>query len=103
MKQTHNFPGSALFEKGRNWLSANNGRIEKAFRPCQNYACRQPRDFWNAWMRNDQGVRLQDHWYCSPECFESAAQSALFRLLPGAVDEPKRPHRIPIGLVLLSK
>jgi len=103
MNQIHNVPASAIFEKGRNWLASNSKRMEKAFRPCGNLACRQPRDFWNAWLRNDLAVRLQGHWFCSPECFELAALSTFSQLLPGTEAAPKRRHRIPIGLLLLSR
>jgi len=103
MNQTHTYHGSAILEKGRNWLSSNSSRIEKAFRSCENHACKQPRDFWNTWLRNGSGVRLQGHWYCSPDCFQHAALSAFSQLLPGPEAAPKRRHRIPIGLLLLSR
>ena len=103
MSQRQYIPGTAFLAKGRNWLSRGSGPIDKAFRTCENPACRQRRLFWPAWLRKDEGICLQGQWYCSPECFEHAAQSAFFRLLPGADESPKRHHRIPIGLLLLSR
>src|SRR5258708_6954140 len=103
MNHIHNGTVPVMLEKGRNWLASNSKRIERAFRACGNHACRQPRDFWNAWLGNDQGVGLQGHWYCSPECFERAALSTFATLLPGADAAPKHAHRIPIGLLLLSR
>jgi hypothetical protein len=103
MSQAHTFHGSTFLAKGRSWFSGSSSRIERALRKCENLACRQPRDLWNAWMRNDLGIRLEGHWYCSPDCFEHAAQSIFLRLLPGEENIPKRRHRIPIGLLLLSR
>jgi hypothetical protein len=103
MKHIQGFPGATLLAKGRTWLSGGGNRIEKALRRCQNSECKQRRDALSAWIRNDEGIRLHGQWYCGPECFEHAAQSVLFRLLPGTEDVPKRRHRIPIGLLLLSR
>jgi hypothetical protein len=103
MNQRSSVLGSALFAKGRNWLTGGNSFAGKAFRTCENSACRQRKIFWPAWLRNDEGILLQGQWYCSPECFEEAARSTLFRLLPAANEGVKRRHRIPIGLLLLSR
>lgn len=96
-------PGATFLAKRRNWLSGGSGLIDKAFRTCENPSCRQRRIFWPAWLRKEEGICLQGLWYCGPECFENAAQAALFRLLPAVEEGPKRNHRIPIGLLLLSR
>jgi hypothetical protein len=103
MSQRRSFPGTAVLARGLNWLSGGNNLIERSFRTCENTACRQRSIFWPTWLRREEGICLQGQWYCSPECFEGAAQSALFRLLPGMDEGPKRHHRIPIGLLLLSR
>jgi hypothetical protein len=103
MNQRESTPGNALFAKSRNWLSGRTSFVERAFRTCENAACGQRRVLWPAWLQKEEGIRLQGQWYCSPECFEDAAKSALFRLLPGAGEVPRRHHRIPIGLMLLSR
>lgn len=103
MSQRPSVLGSALFARGRNWLNGGSSPIEKAFRTCENNACRQRRLFWPAWLRKEEGIWLQGRWYCSAECFEDAAQAALLRLFPAGEDSAKRPHRIPIGLLLLSR
>jgi hypothetical protein len=77
--------------------------MEKAFRTCENSNCRQRCLYRPAWLRKSEGIGLQGQWYCTLECFEEAAQSALFRLLPAAGDPPRKHHRIPIGLLLLSR
>src|SRR4029077_1689402 len=103
MSQRQSIPGSVLLARGRNWLAGGSSPIEKAFRTCEDPACRQRRIFLPGWLRNDEGICLQGQWYCSPECFERAAQSAFFRMLPEVDESPKRHHRIPIGLLLLSR
>ncbi len=103
MSQRPSISRTTFLERGRNWLSGSGSPIEKAFRTCENPACRQRRLYWPAWLRKEEGICLQGQWYCSPECFEKAAQSALFRLLPAADEGPKRHHRMPIGLLLLSR
>jgi hypothetical protein len=71
---------------------------------CKNPDCpfRSPiRRFLRA--HNAEGVMLQGRWYCSLDCFESAI-TALFADLIKLPDEPlARPHRIPIGLLLLGR
>jgi hypothetical protein len=103
MSQRQSISGSALFARARNWLSSGSSPIEKVFRTCELPACRQRHIFWPAWPRKEEGICLQGQWYCSPECFEHAAKSAFLRLLPGADEITKRHHRIPIGLLLLSR
>lgn len=103
MSQRKTVPGSAFLSRRGNWFSRGGSPIGKAFRTCENPACRQRCLFWPAWLRKDEGICLQGQWYCSPECFEHAAQFAFTRLLPGAAESPRKNHRIPIGLLLLSR
>jgi len=48
-------------------------------------------------------MRLQGRWYCSPDCFELAAHDEILRLASVPEGARKKPHRIPIGLLLLSR
>ncbi len=48
-------------------------------------------------------LRLQDWQYCSPECFEDAACELFRRLARDAPLWPGTRHRIPLGLLLLSR
>jgi hypothetical protein len=58
---------------------------------------------WQRWWARHEGVRLDERWYCSLECF----QQGLFRRLEQAAlaspRNPPRPHRLPLGLILLSQ
>ena len=103
MNSRRNLPGAEFLATGQNWLAHSSSRIERAFRTCENPSCTRRRGFWNALFRNDSGIRLQGQWYCSPECFEAAAQFAFSSMLPAAEEIPPRRHRVPIGLLLLSR
>ncbi len=78
-------------------------RLNSASR-CENLECpfRNPlRKF--LLRRNHQGVLLQGRWYCSLECFQHAFAGVYTDLIK-IPDQPlARPHRIPIGLLLLGR
>lgn len=76
------------------------GRI---IRVCENAACKQRSVLWPVWLRSAEGMRLQGRWYCSPHCFELAALHGFLRLLATPDGSLRKPHRIPIGLILLSR
>jgi hypothetical protein len=54
-------------------------------------------------MRDEEGMHLQGRWYCSPNCFEHAALDQIHRLLGMPEASRRKTHRIPIGLLLLSR
>ncbi len=95
--------GRASFTTGLNRLSSRFVPLRRMFQDCESPLCDQRRVLWPVWMRNSEGMRLQGHWYCSPDCFEHAANEALLRLLPAPEGVHKKSHRIPIGLLLLSR
>jgi hypothetical protein len=72
-------------------------------RTCRNPACRERRILWPEWFRSDDGICLQGEWYCGTRCFEGAAQSVYDRLLPSPQVARRKAHRLPIGLLLLSR
>jgi hypothetical protein len=78
-------------------------QLERAFRNCENPSCEHRRVDWQFWFRKSEGIYLQGQWYCSPECFEQAALTMLIRLLPPSESNKVKKHRIPIGLLLLSR
>src|ERR1017187_4524406 len=94
------YPSSVLtLATVRNRLFGRFAQLEKAFRNCENPSCEHRRGYWPVWFRKSEGIYLQGQWYCSPDCFEQAAQTALIRLLPAAESNKARKHRIPIGLL----
>jgi hypothetical protein len=54
-------------------------------------------------MRDQEGMRLHGRWYCSPNCFEHAALDRILRLLVAPEAVRRKTHRIPMGLLLLSR
>lgn len=76
----------------RRWATATRECADPACR------CRHPLPRWR-----DQGISLQGSWYCSPSCFESSLRRRVAPAIAGrGADEPVR-HRIPLGLLLLSR
>jgi len=89
--------------KGRLRLPSQIASLANMFCTCENPACLERCILWPEWIRKNKGINLQGKWYCSPECFEQAAQTAFQRLLPSPEAARKKAYRIPIGLLLLSR
>ena len=70
---------------------------------CESPDCSHRRRLWRAWLDPLRGYSLDGHWYCSPECFEQALAAAVTQLLPGKVQPPAKTHRVPLGLLMLSR
>ena len=99
-----NYTSSVLTLTGvRNRLFRRFARLEKAFRNCANLSCENRSFHWPVWFRKSEGIYLQGQWYCSPDCFERAAQATFITLLPPPELNKAKKHRIPIGLLLLSR
>lgn len=49
------------------------------------------------------GVRMNGAWYCLPECLERAVAELLPRMRPANKRPGTSPHRVPLGLLLLSR
>jgi len=58
---------------------------------------------WRQVYRQDVGIRLDRHWYCSPQCFEIAARQSFQRALVAVSASPPMRHRVPLGLLMLSR
>lgn len=72
--------------------------------PCGNPSCQSHRRRWRALLGQvEEPIRLNGRLYCGPDCFEEAARTLLVRLLPGLGPRKLKPHRIPLGLLMLSK
>jgi hypothetical protein len=55
------------------------------------------------WLEPVQGYSLEGRWYCSPQCFEQALTSTIGRFLPGMPQPAATAHRVPLGLLMLSR
>lgn len=70
---------------------------------CQNQQCSQARNSWLGRWRQPKGIWLKNRWYCSPTCFEQGAVEEFSRInLKQERIKPIR-HRLPLGLLMLSK
>ena len=76
---------------------------ERSLRPCESPACSHRRGLWRTWLEPQRGYSLDSHWYCSPECFEQALALAIGQLPTGTAQPPTKAHRVPLGLLMLSR
>ncbi|MGH9417660.1 MAG: hypothetical protein ACRD01_13645 [Terriglobales bacterium] len=57
-----------------------------------------------SWCKLPSRIQLQQGWCCSPDCFQQAFEMLAAPLLHGmAQPHHPRQHRVPLGLVLLSR
>jgi len=49
------------------------------------------------------GFRLHGFFYCGPRCFENAARRRFAEICDSPVSETRVQHRIPLGLLMLSR
>jgi hypothetical protein len=70
---------------------------------CANPDCDAGRSLWQRmrWIR--AGFYLQGAWYCSPQCLEQALRRTLLREHASNAPSSAKLHRIPLGLLLLSR
>src|SRR5271155_3259065 len=61
------------------------------------------RSGWRRMRRRSRGVRLGGARYCRAECLERALLEVLGRAHSVPQSAPTAPHRIPLGLLLLSR
>jgi len=73
----------------------------RGFQPCSNENCAAGR--WRLWSRRGSGIHLNDKWFCSETCLEAALSLLLDN--PSRVEGDRRPsaHRLPLGLLMLSR
>jgi hypothetical protein len=69
---------------------------------CARSDCRHTQTFWSRYRWKSRGVMIQDLRYCLEECMERALADAVERILPVSKPALAR-HRIPLGLLLLSR
>jgi hypothetical protein len=78
-----------------------------SLRDCDNASCRHARHSrWPVFGRKfnaGRGLELNRRWYCGPDCFEEAARLEISRMFSAVTQRRPRQHRIPLGLVLLSR
>lgn len=78
-------------------------RADRFGRQCDSPDCPHRRRPWRAWLEPLHGYPLDGLWYCSPECFERALASAIEKFFTGTAQPPVKAHRVPLGLLMLSR
>ncbi len=85
------------------WSVAWHGLWKKLAPPCGYRECTQRQRAWRRLRRTPVGIRLEGARYCVPECLDRALTEALRRLRSFRGSTAKATHRIPLGLLLLSR
>lgn len=70
-------------------------------RTCADRDCGRAKPSWLKVRR--RGLRIEDSWFCSPECLGRTLQTGLRRCIEEAPERPHRLHRMPLGLLMLSR
>lgn len=73
------------------------------FPQCADTTCSRVRGIWRRIYARQGGIRLHSVWYCAPQCFERAVGKRLSRTAVAAAPSGMRRHRIPLGLLMLSR
>lgn len=88
--------------ESRGWLTKLQGNVGELLPRCANEQCHANWNLGRLVRRRLEGIRSHSKWYCSEKCFERGALEELHRLMLPASAKSSRPHRIPLGLLLMS-
>jgi Type II secretion system (T2SS), protein E, N-terminal domain len=80
------------------WLSNVRGYWD-----CGEGGCNVRRRMWRRTGWWNSRIRLQGSCYCAPQCFENAARQCFSAACTSAVGASPVQHRIPLGLLMLSR
>ena len=70
---------------------------------CGDRDCTTLRRFFRRIFWRRGRIRLHERWYCSPQCFERAAANQIARALGASSPRRGVRHRIPLGLLMISR
>lgn len=71
---------------------------------CSWHACRRGRTRWQTLLRRQEGVRFGSDWFCGVDCLQDFLLLKLHRhFLEPCSESAASSHRIPLGLILLSR
>jgi hypothetical protein len=74
-----------------------------SLRKCENFSCPYERRRGKTFWQGERGLWFQGQWHCSRQCFQQALLDTFTDLLPGLQSSQSKPHRIPLGVALLSQ
>lgn len=77
--------------------------VERVARQCEFPTCSHRRRLWWGLLEPLRGYSLDGHWLCSPECFERALAATIGQFFLDTVHPPAKAHRLPLGLLMLSR
>jgi hypothetical protein len=78
-------------------------KFRRRFSPsCGHLDCRKTKSLWRRLRRQSRGVLIQGLLYCADGCMERALNEAV-RRTGTAAQRPLAPHRVPLGLLMLSR
>jgi hypothetical protein len=85
------------------WFSGMRKYWDSLYRRCANSACvRQSRPLRSA-LPSRTGILLDGRWYCSAQCFAAALAWILIRRADVRLPQRATEHRIPLGLLMISR
>jgi hypothetical protein len=85
------------------WISETRRQWGGAFPRCSHAGCTASGRVWRRLGWRPGGTLLQGAWYCSPQCLEAAVRERFRRARQTVLPAPPPQHRIPLGLLLLSR
>lgn len=77
--------------------------VNLPLRNCGDPDCTLGRSFWPRLHWRFGGLELNGKWYCAVQCFQHATEITISRLLALRPGRARVLHRIPLGLLLLSR
>jgi len=85
------------------WASFLRNHCEATVPSCAERDCSLSRRLWRRFRWRHGTIRLHGSLYCAPHCFESAAQQHFERLCVTALPSTPVRHRVPLGLLMISR
>lgn len=87
----------------KSWNQAWRDFRQKLAVECGSCGSSHSRSPWRGLRGRPRGVRLRGSWYCRPECLERAVLEVLGQGQPASRRVLVAGHRVPLGLLLLSR
>ena len=88
---------------GSGWRSTARDRWEEVTAPCEERGCTLARRLWRRLRWWNTPIRFHDRRCCAPQCFEKMVRQRFGQPLTMASPVDTVRHRIPLGLLMLSR
>jgi len=70
---------------------------------CNDGECNRSRRAWRRLSNGAASIHLDGLRYCFPECFERRLHRRFLEMQASEIPKPRPPHRVPLGLLMLSR